>query len=194
MCRKTLWGQKGRGCHPVISGTNFPRSPCTGICLGWKMLTHMAEGPKFNQVWETKQNDWPKGNKRPRRLPPSKWLKLAKGTALSELVRLCSAFLRNFLLSSLPSVSLSKFFSKHRGTGTYTQTTSFCGPVVRVLCCDLCNQGLIPNQGNEISLQAASHRGLPISIAVNIIKFLPSWSLHSHLHKFSIKKWYTIIN
>ena len=110
MCRKTLWGQKGRGCHPVINGTNFPRSPCTGICLGWKMLTHMAEGPKFNQVWETKQNDWPKGNKRPRRLPPSKWLKLAKGTALSELVRLCSAFLRNFLLSSLPSVSLSKFF------------------------------------------------------------------------------------
>ena len=53
-CRKTPQGHKGRECQAIISPSNLPIVPCSGICLGQKMHMRIEEGPGSGQVGEIK--------------------------------------------------------------------------------------------------------------------------------------------
>ena len=47
---------------------HIPTSLCGGIHLSKKLGTHVRECPRTGQLWEKKQDNWPKINKDPEKL------------------------------------------------------------------------------------------------------------------------------
>ena len=59
MCRKPPQESKRREHHPIIGDTKAPPGLCAGICLSKKMRMWMGEGPRADQMWEKKCDNWP---------------------------------------------------------------------------------------------------------------------------------------
>ena len=69
MLRKAPWGSKREGCHPIIGVVKPPTGPHAGIHLGGKLHRQMGEDTSTGQLWEKKQDNWPKVNKDPEEPP-----------------------------------------------------------------------------------------------------------------------------
>ena len=61
MRRRTPSSQKGRGAQPK-SVLMTPRPLCSGIHLSQKRGTQIGKGPGCRQLWEIRQDKWPKEN------------------------------------------------------------------------------------------------------------------------------------
>lgn len=121
------------------------------------MHTHIWKGPETNQQWcKSKSRQSAREKQRSGRLPLTNELNFPKVHFSSELTHVSlgidSAFLINTFLSSLPSVSLSNFFSKQTRTVAQTFAAGPHSVVVKIWHSNCHGQGLIP-----ISLPVAAH-------------------------------------
>ena len=80
-CRKTPWGQKSRDNESSSSQKpSFRDSSWLRVHVPmriWKQI-HQGGNGRWGWVLETKQNDWPEGRQKPRKLPPHERFKLPR--------------------------------------------------------------------------------------------------------------------